>query len=70
MNDPRNPYSTFWSNKILKKQYNVGITVGRFCNGVPIIKLVKKKEKDLPPLLNVNVFLNFRQKINKMSSMI
>lgn len=48
MNDPRNPYSTTWSNKILEKRYNLNFSVGGFCNGVPIIKLVKKKKKDLP----------------------
>jgi len=43
MNDPHNPYSTHWANKILLKQYKVGITVGRFYNGVPIIKLIKQE---------------------------
>jgi hypothetical protein len=42
MNDPNNPYSAHWANKILLKQYKVGITVGRFYNGVPIMKLTKK----------------------------
>ncbi len=48
MQDPRNPYSTYWSTRILEKQYNVGIAVSGYCNGVPLIKLVKKKEAPLP----------------------
>ena len=52
MNDPNNPYSAHWANKILLKQYKVGITVGRFYNGVPIMKLQKKQKNILP---NVNL---------------
>jgi hypothetical protein len=48
MQDPRNPYSTYWSTRILERQYNVGIAVSGYCNGVPLIKLVKKKENHLP----------------------
>ncbi len=51
MNDPNNPYSSHWANKILLKQYNVGITVGRFYNGVPIMKLTKKGKKFLPKVI-------------------
>jgi hypothetical protein len=51
MNDPKNPYSTVWTNKILSKRYNLGIGIGRFCNGVPIIKLVKKKDHELPAVI-------------------
>jgi hypothetical protein len=42
MNDPNNPYSAHWANKILLKQYKVGITVGRMYNGVPIMKLTRR----------------------------
>lgn len=48
MNDPKNPYSTSWSNKLLRKRYNLGISVNGFCNGVPLIKLTKLKEPALP----------------------
>jgi hypothetical protein len=52
MNDPKNPYSTHWSTKILEKQYKVGIAISGYCNGVPLIKLVKKKDNSLP-LVNI-----------------
>jgi hypothetical protein len=48
MKDPRNPYSTHWSDKILQKRYNLGITVNGFCNGVPLIKFKKLKEQAIP----------------------
>ena len=35
-------------NKILQKQYNLGIAINGFCNGVPLIKLKKVKESSLP----------------------
>jgi hypothetical protein len=48
MNDPNNPYSTFWPNKILEKRYNLEIAVNGYINGVPVIKLIKKRDTDLP----------------------
>jgi hypothetical protein len=60
MNDPRNPYSTNWSTRILEKQFKVGIAVNGFCNGVPVIKLVKKKDNDLP---NVLIYKQYKQYI-------
>jgi hypothetical protein len=57
MNDPKNPYSTYWSNKLLSKRYNMEIGVSGFCNGVPIIKLMKKREQDLPILIKSSVEL-------------
>ena len=61
MNDPKNPYSLFWPNKILGKNFNVGITVGGYLNGVPVIKLVKKKEREIPYVL-INYILSCRKK--------
>jgi hypothetical protein len=51
MNDPKNPYSIFWPNKILEKRFNLEIGVNGYINGVPVIKLVKKKEGDLPSVI-------------------
>lgn len=44
MNNPKNPYSLFWSNKILSKNFNVSIAINSYLNGVPIFKLVKNKK--------------------------
>ena len=43
MNDPKNPYSTYWSSKILDKRYNMKFEVTGFLNGVPVINVQKKK---------------------------
>ena len=45
MNDPSNPYSIYYPNKILEERYNVEIGVKGFINGVPIIDVRKKKKK-------------------------
>lgn len=43
MNNPKNPYSAYWSNKILEKRYNMEFKVNGFINGVPVITIQKKK---------------------------
>ena len=48
MNDPSNPYSIYYPNKILEERYNVEIGVKGFINGVPIIDVRKKKEEKKP----------------------
>ena len=45
MNDPRNPYSIYWTNKLLEQKYNMEIGVKGFLNGVPVIDLKKRKKK-------------------------
>lgn len=45
MNDPKNPYSTYWSSKILDKRYNMQFGVTGFLNGVPVINMQKKKSE-------------------------
>ena len=45
MNDPRNPYSIYWTNKLLEQKYNMEIGVKGFLNGVPVIDLKKKKKE-------------------------
>jgi hypothetical protein len=50
MNDPTNPYSTHFTNKILTKQYKMAIAVNRFKHGVPMIKLIKQNRSGLPQL--------------------
>ena len=45
MNDPRNPYSTNWTNKYLDKNYKMELGMNGFLNGVPVITLNKKKDK-------------------------
>ena len=51
LNNPENPYSTVWSNKILKINYNVGLEVKGFQNGIPTFKI--KRLKDEPNLLPI-----------------
>ena len=51
LNDKENPYSLCWTNHILKINYNSGITVKGFQNGVPQFKISKLKEEfSLPPI--------------------
>ena len=50
MNDPKNPYSTYWSSKILDKRYNMKFEVTGFLNGVPVIN-VQKKKNDVSELI-------------------
>lgn len=45
MNDPKNPYSTNWTNKYLDKNYKMELGMNGFLNGVPVITLNKKKDK-------------------------
>jgi hypothetical protein len=45
MNDPKNPYSTNWTNKYLDKNYQMELGMNGFLNGVPVITLNKKKDK-------------------------
>ena len=53
LEDPTNPYSTRWVNRILKINYNVGLEVKSYQNGVPQFRIKKLKNKPvLPPVYN------------------
>ena len=58
MNDPKNPYSTYWSSKILEKRYNMQFGVTGFLNGVPVINVQKKKSEVCLYSLILGVFTN------------
>lgn len=62
MNNPNNPYSTNWTNKLLDKQYNMKLGVNGFINGVPVITLNKKKDK-FPEITKKEL----KQKLNTMN---
>lgn len=62
MNNPSNPYSTNWTNKLLNKQYNMKLGVNGFINGVPVITLNKKKDK-FPEITKKEL----KQKLNTMN---
>lgn len=62
MNNPNNPYSTNWTNKLLNKQYNMKLGVNGFINGVPVITLNKKKDK-FPEITKKEL----KQKLNTMN---
>ena len=62
MNNPSNPYSTNWTNKFLTKNYNMKIGVSGFLNGVPVVRLNKKKER-LPEISKKEL----KEKLNRMN---
>lgn len=42
MNNPKNPYSNHWTNKMLEKRYNMELRSNGFLNGIPLIQLNHK----------------------------
>ena len=62
MNDPRNPYSTNWTNKYLDRNYNMQLGMNGFLNGVPVITLNKKKDK-----YDILSKKELKEKLTKMS---
>ncbi|MCQ2821460.1 MAG: hypothetical protein MJ252_29730 [archaeon] len=54
LNSKSNPYSTYWSNKILERNYGLECGFnGYFLNGVPVLGLQKKKKE---VIFNNNIF--------------
>ena len=54
MQDKKNPYSPYWSNSILSREFQLSLNVKKFRNGVPIIKLTKKKD-EFPPVYDFKI---------------
>ena len=63
VNDPLNPYGTFWPSNFLKAGYDVGFEYDDFQSGVPVLKLRNLGKKQLPPIKkkgsNLNMDNNF-----------
>ena len=47
LNNPKNPYSTTWSNNFLHKKYNCKLEFKKFSNGYPTFKIVKLNKVEL-----------------------
>ena len=55
INNKKNPYSVAWTNNYLKANYNSGLEIKGFNNGVPQFKINKlKEENNLPPIINIS----------------
>ena len=50
LDDPLNPYGTFWPSNFLKAGYDTGFEYEDFQSGVPVLKLRNLGRKQLPPL--------------------
>ena len=59
VNDPLNPYGTFWPSNFLKVGYDTGFEYENFQSGVPVLKLKSLGKKQLPPLKKRGQGLHF-----------
>ena len=50
LDDPLNPYGTFWPSNFLKAGYDTGFEYDDFQSGVPVLKLKSLGKKQLPPI--------------------
>ena len=50
VDDPLNPYGTFWPSNFLKAGYDTGFEYEDFQSGVPVLKLKTLGKKQLPPI--------------------
>ena len=50
VDDPLNPYGTFWPSNFLKAGYDAGFEYEDFQSGVPVLKLRNLGKKHLPPI--------------------
>ena len=50
VDDPLNPYGTFWPSNFLKAGYDAGFEYDDFQSGVPVLKLKNLGKKQLPPI--------------------
>ena len=50
LDDPLNPYGTFWPSNFLKAGYGTGFEYEYFQAGVPVLKLKNLGKKQLPPI--------------------
>ena len=50
VDDPLNPYSTFWPSNFLRAGYGAGFEYEEFQAGVPVLKLRNLGKKQLPPI--------------------
>jgi hypothetical protein len=59
INNPKNPYSTSWGNKILLTRFKVKLAYDGFTNGLPNLKLVKaNKGKKIIAENNSNLMMS------------
>jgi hypothetical protein len=59
VDDPLNPYGTFWPSNFLKAGYDAGFEYEDFQSGVPVLKLRNLGKKQLPPIKKKG--LNFNE---------
>ena len=59
IDDPLNPYGTFWPSNFLKYGYDAGFEYEDFQSGVPLLKLRNIGKKQLPPIKKKG--LNFNE---------
>ena len=58
VNDPLNPYGTYWPSNFLKVGYDTGFEYENFQSGVPVLKLKSLGKKQLPPLKKKGLHFN------------
>jgi hypothetical protein len=69
VNDPLNPYGTFWPSNFLKAGYDVGFEYDDFQSGVPVLKLRNLGKKHLPPIKKKSLnYLNNDNTINTINT--
>ena len=59
VNDPLNPYGTYWPSNFLKMGYDTGFEYENFQSGVPVLKLRSLAKKPLPPVKKKGQGLHF-----------
>ena len=59
VNDPLNPYGTYWPSNFLKMGYDTGFEYDNFQSGVPVLKLRSLAKKPLPPVKKKGQGLHF-----------
>ena len=64
VNDPLNPYGTYWPSNFLKVGYDTGFEYDNFQSGVPVLKLKSLGKKQLPPLKKKGQGLHFNNEGN------
>ena len=68
VNDPLNPYGTYWPSNFLKMGYDTGFEYENFQSGVPVLKLRSLAKKPLPPVKKKGQGLHFNNDASGIAS--
>ena len=58
VDDPLNPYGTYWPSNFLKVGYGAGFEYNQYQSGVPVLKLKSLGKKQLPPIKKKELHFN------------